>query len=57
MGSVFGEGIADGMKRRSYGSYGGGSGDGKGESKFMPKPKLNLQVNWIHSTFFFFPSC
>jgi hypothetical protein len=40
---VFAEGIAGGVKRR----FGGGGGGGERDSayNFIPKPKLNLQVN------------
>jgi len=39
---VFAEGIAGGVKRR-FG--GGGGGGGERDSAFIPRPKLNLQVN------------
>jgi hypothetical protein len=39
---VFAEGISGSVKRR----YGGGEGDERESAKnFIPKPKLNLQVN------------
>lgn len=40
---VFAEGISGGVKRR----FGGGGGGGERDSayNFIPKPKLNLQVN------------
>jgi len=43
---VFAEGIAGGVKRR-FGGGGGGLGGGERDSasNFIPKPKLNLQVN------------
>jgi hypothetical protein len=41
---VFAEGISGSVKRR----YGGGGGEGderESAKNFIPKPKLNLQVN------------
>jgi hypothetical protein len=38
---VFAEGIAGGVKRR----HGGGGGERDAAYNFVPKPKLNLQVN------------
>lgn len=40
---VFAEGIAGGVKR--FGRGGGGGGERDSAYNFMPKPKLNLQVN------------
>jgi hypothetical protein len=38
---VFAEGIAGGVKKR----FGGGGGERDSACTFIPKPKLNLQVN------------
>ena len=38
---LFAEGIAGGVKRR----FGGGGGERDSANNFIPKPKLNLQVN------------
>lgn len=40
---VFAEGISGGVKRR----FGGGGGERDSACNFIPKPKLNLQVNSI----------
>jgi len=41
---VFADGIAGGVKRR-FGGGGGGGGERDSAHNFIPKPKLNLQVN------------
>ena len=43
---VFAEGIAGGVKRR-FGGGGGGGDERDSAYNFIPKPKLNLQVNSI----------